>query len=60
LALLRQAKERRPDVLTKTGLMLGLGEESDEVQAVFGDLQAAGCDILTLGQYLRPSAATCP
>jgi len=60
LALLRQAKERRPDVLTKTGLMLGLGEESDEVQAVFGDLQAAGCDILTLGQYLRPSAAHLP
>ena len=60
LALLRQAKERRPDVLTKTGLMLGLGEESDEVQAVFGDLQSAGCDILTLGQYLRPSAAHLP
>jgi lipoic acid synthetase len=60
LALLRQAKDRRPDVLTKTGLMLGLGEEADEVRAVFADLQATGCDILTLGQYLRPSADHLP
>ncbi len=60
LSLLRQAKDRRPDVLTKTGLMLGLGEAWDELQAVFGDLQTAGCDILTLGQYLRPSVDHLP
>ena len=60
LSLLRQAKDRRPALLTKTGLMLGLGEEWDEVRAVFGDLQTAGCDILTLGQYLRPSADHLP
>jgi len=60
LALLRQAKDCRPEVLTKTGLMLGLGEEPDEVRAVFSDLQATGCDILTLGQYLRPSADHLP
>jgi lipoyl synthase len=57
LNLLRRAKQRRPGLLTKTGLMLGLGEEHDELLAVFGDLAASGCDILTLGQYLRPSAA---
>jgi lipoyl synthase len=56
LDLLRRAKQRRPGLLTKTGLMLGLGEEHDELLAVFGDLAASGCDILTLGQYLRPSA----
>jgi lipoyl synthase len=42
-------------LLTKAGIMLGLGEESDEVETVLRDLRAAGCDILTLGQYLRPS-----
>jgi lipoyl synthase len=57
LELLRRAKHRRPGLLTKTGLMLGLGEEHDELLAVFRDLAASGCDILTLGQYLRPSAA---
>ena len=41
--------------LTKAGLMLGLGEEMDEVRAVMIDLRSAGCSILTLGQYLRPS-----
>src|SRR5207237_8466418 len=44
----------------KTGLMVGLGEERDELLAVFGDLRAAGCEILTIGQYLRPSAAHAP
>ncbi|MGA8568591.1 MAG: lipoyl synthase [Candidatus Binataceae bacterium] len=42
-------------LLTKAGIMLGLGEEPDEVETVLRDLRAAGCDILTLGQYLRPS-----
>jgi len=60
LSLLQRAKERRPPMLTKTGLMLGLGEDREEVLAVFADLSAVGCDILTLGQYLRPSAAQLP
>jgi lipoic acid synthetase len=42
-------------VLTKAGMMLGLGEERTEVEGVLQDLRAVGCDILTLGQYLRPS-----
>jgi lipoyl synthase len=42
-------------VPTKSGLMLGLGEEMDEVQAVMRDLREHGCDMLTLGQYLQPS-----
>jgi lipoic acid synthetase len=60
LELLRRAKQRRPSLLTKTGLMLGLGEEHDEVLAVFSEVAGVGCDILTLGQYLRPSAAQLP
>ena len=58
--LLAHAKARRPELLTKTGLMLGLGEQCDEVLAVFADLAAVHCDILTLGQYLRPSVAQLP
>jgi len=57
LDLLRHAKRCRPELLTKTGLMLGLGEERDELLAVFADIAAAGCNILTLGQYLRPSGS---
>jgi lipoic acid synthetase len=51
------AAARDPDGrrLTKAGLMLGLGEELDEVRQVFDDLRHIGCDILTMGQYLRPS-----
>ncbi len=45
---------------TKSGIMLGLGESPDEVLAVMGDLREAGCDLLTLGQYLRPSPAHLP
>ena len=55
LELLRRAKETHPDVPTKTGLMLGLGEEKDEVLATLKDLAAQGTDILTLGQYLQPT-----
>jgi lipoic acid synthetase len=55
LALLERAKRRRADLLTKTGLMLGLGEPENEVLKVFEDLAAVGCDILTLGQYLQPT-----
>ena len=55
LALLARVKERRPETLTKSGLMLGLGEARDELLAVFRDLRGAGVDCLTLGQYLRPT-----
>jgi lipoic acid synthetase len=55
LELLRRAKETHPDVPTKTGLMLGLGEEKDEVLATIEDLAKQGTDILTLGQYLQPT-----
>jgi lipoic acid synthetase len=55
LSLLRRAKERRSGLLTKTGLMLGLGERREELLAVFSDIAAVSCDILTLGQYLQPS-----
>ncbi len=60
IELLRHAKLRRPGLLTKTGLMLGLGEEHDELRGVFADLGAVGCNILTLGQYLRPSSSQLP
>src|SRR5579862_2110005 len=60
LSLLQRAKARRDGLLTKTGLMLGLGEGRDELRAVFRDTAAAGCDIMTIGQYLRPSAAHLP
>lgn len=60
LRVLQRAKEVRADLKTKTGLMLGLGETYEELLAVFGDLRAVGCDILTLGQYLRPSQEQLP
>lgn len=53
--VLAHAKKHRPDVLTKTSLMLGLGERDHEIMEVMDDLRAAGVDILTLGQYLRPT-----
>ena len=55
LALLRRFGERHPDVPTKSGLMLGLGETDEEVIEVMRDLRAHGCNMLTLGQYLQPS-----
>src|SRR5271169_5185869 len=60
LDMLRYAKQVRPHVPTKSGLMLGLGETSDEVLHVMRDLQRHHVDILTLGQYLRPSARHLP
>ena len=60
LGILRAAKRLRPDLRTKTGLMLGLGETRDEVLAVLRDVRATGCDVLTLGQYLRPSMQELP
>ena len=53
--VLRYAKQYRPDVLTKTSLMLGLGETMDEVLKTMDDLREAQVDILTLGQYLQPT-----
>jgi lipoyl synthase len=60
LSVLAYAKRARPDVLTKTSLMLGLGESDDEIQGALRDLRAIGVDIVTLGQYLRPTAAHLP
>ena len=55
LELLRYAKELNPAGVTKSGVMVGLGEETPELLQVFRDLAAVRCDILTIGQYLRPS-----
>ena len=55
LDLLKKYKERRPDVLTKSGLMLGLGETADELIQVMKDMRAHNIDMITLGQYLQPS-----
>lgn len=55
LDLLKRFKEEHPDVPTKSGLMLGLGEELSEVHEVMQDLRDHGCDMLTLGQYLQPT-----
>jgi len=55
LELIRQTRALAPSVYTKSGLMVGLGESSDEILAVMQDLRDAGCDILTIGQYLQPS-----
>jgi lipoic acid synthetase len=56
----RFAHELEKDVFTKSGLMVGLGETRDEITGVLQDLRAAGCDILTVGQYLAPSDAHVP
>ena len=55
LSVLAHAKQHRPDVLTKTSLMLGLGERDDEILKTMDDLRKAKVDILTFGQYLRPT-----
>ncbi len=60
LEVLRAARELAPRVVTKSGLMLGLGEEPAEVQAVLADLRQAGCVSLTMGQYLAPSSRHIP
>ena len=60
LELLRRAREMHADVPTKTGMMLGLGEEKEEVLATMQDLAAQGTDILTLGQYLQPTREHLP
>ena len=60
LELLDRSRHYAPDIPTKTGLMVGLGEEKDELLATLGDLRKVGAGILTIGQYLRPSAAHAP
>ncbi|CAH8769103.1 lipoyl synthase [Paenibacillus dendritiformis C454] len=55
LELLRRAKEMQPGIPTKSSIMLGVGEEWDEILQAMDDLRAVDCDILTLGQYLQPS-----
>lgn len=55
LEVLENSKKLDPDMLTKTGIMLGLGEKEEEVIQVFKDLREKGCDFLTVGQYLPPS-----
>jgi lipoic acid synthetase len=60
LSLIKEMKAALPAVPTKSGLMLGLGEEMDEVHAVLRDLRAHDCDMITIGQYLQPSRAHLP
>jgi lipoic acid synthetase len=60
LQLLERSRAYAADIPTKSGLMVGLGEEWDEVVSTLGDLQSAGCQIVTIGQYLRPSLANVP
>jgi lipoyl synthase len=60
LFVLETVKRLRPDVATKSGLMLGLGETEAEIVEAMTDLRGVGCDRLTLGQYLRPSLAHLP
>jgi lipoic acid synthetase len=55
LELLRRFKEAHPDVKTKSGLMVGLGEEISEIEEVLRDLREHNVDMLTVGQYLQPS-----
>ena len=60
LRLLERVKEVAPDVFTKSGIMVGLGEEKDEVMQVMDDLRAANVDFLTIGQYLQPTPRHAP
>jgi lipoyl synthase len=60
LSVLDHVKRARPDLRTKSGLMLGLGETTEEVVETLADLRSVGCDLLTLGQYLQPSARHLP
>lgn len=55
LKVLSYAKQANPDLITKTSLMLGLGETDEEIADAMGDARSVGVDILTVGQYLRPS-----
>ena len=58
--ILQQAKELTPEIFTKSGIMVGLGEEKQEVLQVMDDLRAANVDFLTIGQYLQPTPRHAP
>ncbi|MFH1312249.1 MAG: lipoyl synthase [Candidatus Eisenbacteria bacterium] len=60
LGILDHVKSRFPGLVVKSGLMLGLGEESEEVKSTLKDLADAGCDIVVVGQYMRPSMTHLP
>ena len=60
LELLDRSKRYAADIPTKTGVMVGLGEEKDELVQTFKDLRGVGCEILTIGQYLRPTSDHAP
>jgi lipoic acid synthetase len=60
LSILRWAKEFDPRIMTKSGIMVGLGEQKEEVLALMDDLRASNVDIMTIGQYLRPSERQLP
>ncbi len=60
LDVLREARRYRPDVVVKSGLMVGLGEKPDEVEVLFRDLRAHGVDVITAGQYLQPTRRNLP
>jgi lipoic acid synthetase len=60
LELLRRSRELAPEVYTKSGIMVGIGETEAEVQELMADLRAVDCDILTIGQYLQPSPKHLP
>jgi lipoic acid synthetase len=60
LELLNRSRRYAPGIPTKSGVMVGLGEEHDELVATFRDLREVGCGILTIGQYLRPTEAHAP
>ncbi len=60
LGVLRNVKLLRPDIFTKSGFMLGLGETEKEVESLLSDLKKVDCDIVTIGQYLRPSGKNTP
>jgi lipoic acid synthetase len=57
LEVLRVVKELAPEMITKSGIMVGLGETTDELHQAFEDLRGVGCDVLTVGQYLAPSTS---
>ncbi len=60
LSILRESKRRSPQIPTKSGLMLGLGETQEEILGLMQDLRKAGCDLLTIGQYLQPRSDRLP
>jgi lipoic acid synthetase len=60
LSLLKRARASNKNLVTKSGLMVGLGETREEVWALLGDLKDVGCDVVTIGQYLRPSPRQVP